>query len=695
MNTLTHNLLANYQYHFPYDHRSISGLLQQKYTRRLSFQGPARPSFCPLTGLDSTNSSTFLNPYLQAGYICSSDDEDTRNSTTAARQQIITYVDGSYIDLNCTDDDNGGNVTLESLSCLDADRFYRHEADTDDLEMLSSWWSPNCCFTTDDIRNLRWDALQEHRESFFGRISIILIGVTSIISIICSSTFIWMLRRSRDGLSTSKNRVLLGLCVSDIIYSSQYLPFGMFAPKELDYVSWNARGNMATCHIAGFLSAIGSLLGPLYNASLCVLLLSIVKYEKSDEYIRDKIEPFLHAVPWLISFGSYILSLVVGNINPNGTGSCSPGLYSNPPLCYGMKNRSIIEGVFPDIPCGRGGSESRFIRASYLILIIIPPIVMMTCLAMIYRCVRITEQKMSRYGSSSFLKNETSTASLGILGLLKQCHLLSCSSCKKGNPVVGSRARQERTTKTSNSRLVMYKGVAYSCSWLLTWGLVLIINFVASIGATPPLPIIYVAYVFLPLQGLFNLTIYMHPKILAAKKSKRENLSWWKAFVKAFWSKGAGKKKMKGGGGRSGPTRRIGAKTRSYEFNSNKMKGSNGINGTVETRSLRSKSQRSTKCGDEEEKQEIEAPWNAPCLAVGRRSDNPTPLIPLHKLVLDVVVEDSKNKCVDVNKYDPDTISEASIASEGKVLELIEPTTEEGSSHSVLCIGNDGMYEFP
>ena len=163
--------------------------------------------------------------------------------------------------------------------------------------------------------------------------------------------------------------------------------------------------------------------------------------------------------------------------------------------------------------------------------------------------------------------------------------------------------------------------------------------------------------------------------------------------MKAFWSKGAGKKKMKGGGGQSGPTRRIGAKTRRYEFNSNKMKGSNGINGTVETRSLRSKSQRSTKCGGEEEKQEIEAPWNAPCSAVGRRSDNPTPSIPLHNLVLDVVDEDSKNKCVDVNEDDPDTIAEASIASEGKVSELIEPTTEEGSSHSVLCIGNDGNDE--
>eukprot|EP01083_Nonionella_stella_P064267 167346_1 len=91
---------------------------------------------------------------------------------------------------------------------------------------------------------------------------------------------------------------------------------------------------------------------------------------------------------------------------------------------------------------------------------------------------------------------------------------------------------------------------------------------------------------------------------------------------------------------------------------------------TVENRSLRSQSQRRTKCGGEEEKQEIEAPWNAPCLPVGPRSvvsarDNPTPPIPLQNLVLDVVVEDNKNKISDVDENDPETIAEASIASDG------------------------------
>jgi len=479
MNPITHNLLPNQQYDLPYG--GAIPWLQKKH-RALSSQG--HPSFCPVTGLDSK----ILNPYQQAdGYniiLCSVNDEDTRNSTNAAHQ-TIAFVDGGYVDLNCTDNANGGgNVTTDHLSCRDADTFYKHEAETSDLEMLASWWNPQCCFTKSDIHKYWWDAMQEYRKgpSLGGRNGTIIRGVMSMISVISSSTLIWMLRRSHGGLSTTQNRVLLGLCVSDIIFSFSYLHFGMFVPKEVDYYSWNARGNMATCHIAGFFATVGSGLGPFYNASLCVLLLAIVKYEKSDEYIRNKIEPFLHGVPLLMSFGVYIFALAMGNVNPNGSGSCTLSPYY-PPHCSGMEDGSTTEGLF-DVPCGRGNRMAAFYTAS--LYLIIPPIVMITCLTMIYRCVLIIEKNMFKYGARSMSIDETSSASLRILGLLKQCLLLQCSSCKKGKPATNSRAQQRKRERPSHSRQVMYKGLAYSCSWLLSWGSLFVICFSGLIGAKAP-----------------------------------------------------------------------------------------------------------------------------------------------------------------------------------------------------------------
>ena len=41
--------------------------------------------------------------------------------------------------------------------------------------------------------------------------------------------------------------------------------------------------------------------------------------------------------------------------------------------------------------------------------------------------------------------------------------------------------------------------------------------------------------------------LFMHPTIVKAKRSKKENLTWWQAFVKKFWSKGGDKIRRQGG----------------------------------------------------------------------------------------------------------------------------------------------------
>ena len=47
-----------------------------------------------------------------------------------------------------------------------------------------------------------------------------------------------------------------------------------------------------------------------YNAvSKCLLCLAIVKFEKSDEYIRSKQEPVLLGVPTVVPLGNLILRL--------------------------------------------------------------------------------------------------------------------------------------------------------------------------------------------------------------------------------------------------------------------------------------------------------------------------------------------------------------------------------------------------
>ncbi len=55
-----------------------------------------------------------------------------------------------------------------------------------------------------------------------------------------------------------------------------------------------------------------------------------------------------------------------------------------------------------------------------------------------------------------------------------------------------------------------------------------------------PLALIYITTTLVPLQGLFNLCIYMYPKIIRASRPKRghEKVPWCQAISAAFRSRG-------------------------------------------------------------------------------------------------------------------------------------------------------------
>jgi len=84
---------------------------------------------------------------------------------------------------------------------------------------------------------------------------------------------------------------------------------------------------------------------------------------------------------------------------------------------------------------------------------------------------------------------------------------------------------------------VVHKAIAYSSAWFITFGFY-IIGYVFIFAGKPwPIGMAYLNSILLPLQGVFNLIIFMHPKVVLAKKDKK--LTWCGAFKKAFWSRGA------------------------------------------------------------------------------------------------------------------------------------------------------------
>ncbi len=91
----------------------------------------------------------------------------------------------------------------------------------------------------------------------------------------------------------------------------------------------------------------------------------------------------------------------------------------------------------------------------------------------------------------------------------------------------------------------MHKAFGYTFAWILSYGLYIVAIIIEVAGGAEVHPIIiYIYTVSIPLQGFFNLAIFMYPRIVTAKKSSRgENISWCQAFSKAFWSRGTNARK--------------------------------------------------------------------------------------------------------------------------------------------------------
>lgn len=193
-----------------------------------------------------------FNPYRLAGTACFDNNRNIINVTEAG----CASENGEWEVISC-----------RSMSRYEEDNDVTRGNVTEVFPSSSSSWEAKCCSTRDEIHKYWWETTKEYREEY-SKNTIVIKGVMGIISIVASSIFIWMIRRSHDGLSTTQHRILVGLCISDIILSLHFASFGMLMPVEVNYWSWNARGSMATCRLDGFLGDFGGGLGLWYNASL-------------------------------------------------------------------------------------------------------------------------------------------------------------------------------------------------------------------------------------------------------------------------------------------------------------------------------------------------------------------------------------------------------------------------------------------
>ncbi len=228
---------------------------------------------------------------------------------------------------------------------------------------------------------------------------------SGIISFIASVLLVSHILRSHDRLSTTYHRLVFGLSLSDITSSIMFAMSTTFVPKELNYWIPGASGNLSTCTLQGFGITFGYAVAGLYNSSICFYYLAIIKYNKKDEYIRKKLEPWFHALAVGPPLVTSSIALAMQGFNTLAT-YCSLITYEAP-HCIGQEESGVIpDGEFT-IPCDRGNGGkypvllfvARLIGYAYMV--IITPISIAICMFLMYRTVAEIERKVLQYGVGS------------------------------------------------------------------------------------------------------------------------------------------------------------------------------------------------------------------------------------------------------------------------------------------------------
>ncbi len=327
----------------------------------------------------------------------------------------------------------------------------------------------------------------------------------SAISFIASIGIFCVIYRSYERFSTTIHRLLIGLSVSDMLSSFAQIFATLPAPREFSDVIWNAHGTVESCEAQGFFIFVGSIAAPLYNCSLCFYYLAILKYGKKDEWIKEKLEPYLHGVPLLVSLLGGFIILGKKAFNPNMT------------YCY----------IGPDPECGSGICDrmvdSRFLfylfsAAPYIIL----PCVIVISMASIYQVVRTQEKKASQFDWKAKLK---------------------ANAAAKDPKKKGKTNKRRNRRKNKQSRVVLNTAASYSLAFLFSYMLPMVISIQTIQEVRSGMALSILARILFPLQGFFNFCVFMYPSVRAIKiRGKAENISWWTAFMMALKSRGARKK---------------------------------------------------------------------------------------------------------------------------------------------------------
>lgn len=295
---------------------------------------------------------------------------------------------------------------------------------------------------------------------------------SGVLSLVGSLVIIYILMQSNRQLHTSYRRLVFGMSLFDVISSAFFS------------ICFIPRRTVLACNIQGFLFHVGVTTTPMYNASLCIYYLASIYFEKNDQWIKKRLEPFLHGIPIIWNLLATVFLLRSGSINETGV------------LCW-IASKPIDCLEDPNIECERGlnSDKYRWIFVGYQTFLNF----FIILISMIMLSVKVAKQERR-------------------LSRIDETHSSSGRLRKKVNGT-------EKKIRKSYKQASVYVA-AYFFPFLFPTIHYSIKSFLGRRSFTTWL----LMAIFMPLQGFFNAIVFIRPRFIALRQ-RHPNLSFIKSLL--------------------------------------------------------------------------------------------------------------------------------------------------------------------
>ncbi len=306
---------------------------------------------------------------------------------------------------------------------------------------------------------------------------------------------IFMVLRSRAGLSSMKNRLLVAMSAFDIIGSIGYalsttpIPYG-------SNCTYGAMGNDATCTLQGSMISLG-LVVPCYNAMLCIYFLMVIKHNIRED-VLETYERTMHSVAIVPVVFVTIVAVALGLfnnyslfcwLNEKGRYEINTDTTTSEEEDHGSNSRQNLEGTILVVLL--------IFTVTYGVLVVG---IISYCMKKIYEFVKHREDRMNRYNRIS---QNSSNVDINGADSLRSPRSATTTT---GSLTVRRRRRSRLSDSVHDTKVQAY---LYVCSFLLTYVTVAALMIFDVFFDTPlPYPFMIVQAIFTPLQVSSTLNFF-------------------------------------------------------------------------------------------------------------------------------------------------------------------------------------------